>query len=705
MKRFRSDKITYKYITAEELILGVHKLPVKTAKVYKQGYASTAAAFDIETTSYYSEKYEKDLATMYIWQLGIDGTCIIGRTWYEFKKVIDLIADFYDQMGCRLLLWVQNLSFEFQWIKSLLPWNILKNGYVDLFAKDNRTVLYARYRSIEFRDSLALTAMGLAKYQKNFNLKIGKLEGDLDYSVKRHYLTPIGKKGITNKELAYCINDVLVLNEWHKSYIVPQFLEMDKKIPLTSTGLVRADMKDAFNEMSREEKKKMRSWLSNSQPSEQVYKIWRNYLFRGGLTHANTVRCNYLVDEPFDSYDLKSAHPSAMLQHKFPGKFCRRNEKAFSKCLEQARTGEYAFWGIFVFHNIRAEGWHCLESKSKLIDYSEDAYFENGRLAYASSIKVAITDIDYFNYEDMYTWTGEPECKMLFQAKYRPLPDYVRKTVIKYFIMKESLPKDSPEYILSKRKLNSCFGMAATGLPEREIVLNQETNSLELSAQTKTYEELTKFLIMLPQWAIYIAAYSRRALCKSIKACGVDSIYYDTDSNKVAHPEKYKKWFYKYNEEVMEINKTMEVYDYDREKLLHIGCYEKEYTGTRYKVLGAKRYCVMHDGEIQVTVAGMVKGSYEAYCKKMGWDIWEHFTDKLELPASDSWKKTTVYTDEPFDDELTDFLGNTVSIHEGSAVAIIDIPFSMSMEQEFISRIEILRQQRERMIAKGGFVG
>ena len=64
------------------------------------------------------------------------------------------------------------------------------------------------------------------------------------------------------------------------------------------------------------------------------------------------------------------------------------------------------------------------------------------------------------------------------KAKYNYLPDYVRKTVIKYFIQKETLPKDSPEYMLAKRKLNSCFGMAATGLPEREIVLNKDTNTL-----------------------------------------------------------------------------------------------------------------------------------------------------------------------------------------------------------------------------------
>lgn len=704
MKIFRSKKIRYKYITADDIITGKHKLPVKTCTKYKNGLCSTAMAFDIETTSYYSAKYDKDLATMYIWQMGIDGTCIIGRTWFEFRKVIDIVAGYMDAAETRVICWIQNFSFEFQFIKSILPWNKNKYGEPDIFAKDARTILYAKYRSIEFRDSLSLTAMGLARYQKNFNLKVGKLAGDLDYSIMRHWMTPIGKNGITNTELAYCINDVMVLNEWHKSYIVPTFMDADKTIPLTSTGLVRADMKEEFSKMSREDKKKMRSYLSNSQPSEQIYLIWRNWLFRGGLTHANTVRCNCLLDEPFDSYDLKSAHPSAMLQKKFPGKFCRRNEKAFSKCLEQAMEGTYAFWGIFTFRNIRASGWHCLESKSKIIEYSEDAYFENGRLAYASYIKVALTDIDWFNYEDMYEWSSY-ECKMLYQGKYKPLPDYVRKTVIKYFILKETLPKDSPEYQMSKRKLNACFGMAATGLPAHEIIYDPETNELRPSAMEKSYDELTKWLIMLPQWAIYIAAYTRRAIVQSIVACGIDSIYYDTDSNKIAHPERYAAWFEEYNKKVMEVNATMEVYDYDRSLLMHIGCFEKEYTGTRYKVLGAKRYMVEHDGEVQVTVAGMVKGSLEAYCEKNGLDIWEEFTDNLTLPAGDSWKKTSVYHDQAFDDELTDFRGETVPIHEGSSVAIIDIPFCMSVEQEFMARIEILRQQRDRMIAKGGFIG
>ena len=40
-------------------------------------------------------------------------------------------------------------------------------------------------------------------------------------------------------------------------------------------------------------------------------------------------------------------------------------------------------------------------------------------------------------------------------------------------------------------------------------------------------------------------------------------------------------------------------------------------------------------------------------------------------------------------------------IKEGSCVAIIDIPFTMSMEEDFINRIEELSHERERMIYKG----
>lgn len=691
-KSFKIDGAKYTYIPFEKFDISRLKL---SNKKYRFEYLKVACAFDIETTSYYSPKYQKDLATMYIWQLGINKDTIIGRTWEEFKQIIEMLNEYAEKQNGVIICLIQNLSFEFQFFKSLFDWNKNKNGYPDIFAKDDRTILYAKYKHIEFRDTLALTGMSLNRFQKNYNLDVGKLDGDLDYILYRHC-----KTRVTPREIAYCINDVQVLTDFFYKYLLPEYLSKNKKIPLTSTGIVRADIKEEFLEIPKEERKRLASRLRNAQPSEAVYKLWRNFLFRGGYVHASTIACNYLWEDDFGSYDLKSAHPGQMLAKKFPWKYNRRNRSEFPKILQQAKSGDYGFFGVFIFKNIRCSGYHSLESKNKIIEASPDAVYENGRLVYASMIKVCLIEQDFFNYEDLYEWESF-DVRVIYQAKLDYLPDYVRKVVCKYFVLKETLDKSSVEYGLAKRKLNGIFGMAATSLPEREVVYNPETNEMELSAQSKSYDELVRYLIMLPQWAIQIAAYTRRDIVKSIVACDFDSMYYDTDSNKIMNYKKHEDWFNKFNEERRALNRQCNTYDYDKKYFERIGGFELEYIGTRFKVLGAKRYIVEHDGEIQVTVAGMVKGSLEKYCKKYNLDIWEEFTDDLKLPAGESEKKTTVYTDWSFDDILTDYEGNTESIHEGSCVAIIDIPFTMSMEEDFINRIEQLSSERERMIYKG----
>ena len=152
---------------------------------------------------------------------------------------------------------------------------------------------------------------------------------------------------------------------------------------------------------------------------------------------------------------------------------------------------------------------------------------------------------------------------------------------------------------------------------------------------------------------------------------------------------------------MIEINKNLNTYGYDKDPFLHIGCWEKEYSGQRYKVLGAKRYIVEHDGEIQVTVAGMVKGTLENYCEKNNLNIWDEFRDDLYLSPEYSKKKTTVYCDEPFEDELVDYFGNKAKISEKSSCAIIAIPFHMSMESYFVDLIKTKKAEREREVFKG----
>lgn len=677
-------------------------------------YLDIGAAFDIETTNFYSSKYKKPLATMWHWQFGIDEMTITGRTWSGFTEFIYILNEKVEASKKTLLVWIQNASFEFQFIKGLLSWKRKEDGTFDIFAKSDRNIIYFKYGNIEFRDSLVLTQMPLKKFKKNFNTKVGKLLGDLDYKLKRTWKT----KTITDSEMAYNINDVQVLTSFFHSYIKPFFLDQGFKIPLTATGIVREEMKRNFNKCDSTFKKKYRKKIRYAMPTRELYNEIRQYGFRGGLTHANTSACNDLSEEILHSLDLKSAHPSHELQDKMPMRYVRKNKKYWDKFVREilADYENQGFFGCFRFHNIRASGWHCLESKNKLVNYSDDCIFENGRLASGSWIEVCLMELDFLNYIDMYEFdVDETECLYIYTCEKEYLPDFMRETICHYFYIKENMPKDSMEYAVAKRKLNSTFGFCATGLVEAELQYNPETKQFESSNEIKTYESLTNNLLLLPQWGMAIAAGSRRDIVRALKVTGCDSIYYDTDSDKVRHYELYKDWFDKFNNEKIAKNEAMNTYGYDINIFRRLGTFEHEYTTdpNGFMVLGAKRYICKHDGEISVTIAGMRKGSLEAYCKKNNLDIFEQFRASLpegykkktlkvlELSKEDSGKTTTSYTDETIDDTLVDYEGLEAEIHEESCVAIIDIPFKLNVEREFLEWIISRRNERDNQIYKG----
>ena len=736
---FTLDGVTYSYYPYSENKSNIDTLIPPFEAYKKSGYIDIGASFDIETTSYFSSKLEANRATMYHWQFALNKTVITGRTWDEFVEFAKILDKKAKKAKAKLLILDQNLGFEFTFIKGLFKWKKDKKGHPMIFAKDIRTVLYCVTGNLEFRDTLALTNMGLDKYKKNFNLDVGKLKGDLDYELIRHSGTPL-----TDRELAYCINDVLVLTDFYYKILRPEFLEKNKVIPLTSTGIVRSEVKDAFNEMSKEDQKKMRYEIRKAMPNREIYLLWRTFLFRGGLTHANILACNELMDKDFVSFDGKSMHPSQMLHHNFSWRYIRRNPDAFPEILESTASEKHGFFGLFTFYGIRSKTYHSLESKNKLVEYSRDAIFDNGRLCRAAKITVMLNQIDYQNYLKMYRWSSM-ELHYIYQSDMKPLPEYLLKTVCHYFWLKENCRDDVVLYNLTKRKLNGCFGMCSTGLCETDLDYDEETQTFHPSKLTRTYDELTRFLILLPQWAIEIAAYSRAQLIDAIlNGGGVDSIYYDTDSNKVNHPEKHMKYYEDFNVKMREINRNLNTYGYDKAPFESIGCWCEEYRGLRYKVLGAKRYLVEHDGEIQCTVAGMVKGTLEDYvfdeqlkhirndipeylfglkdltqsieCIKSAYIreiytyieeqhkhplIFDEFSNNLHLSPEYSKKKTTVYHDEPFEDDITDYLGQTAHISEKSCVSIISIPFHMSMDAYFLELIMQKKEEREREVYKG----
>lgn len=209
---------------------------------------NTIYTFDIESTSYiklhnkiynmlkYDELTEDEKeecekkCLMYIWTLSIDEEVFYGRTWEEFYNFLELIDN--RDREVKKIIFVHNLSFEFQFLKSYF-------NIKDVFARKAHKVIKCMLEdfNIEFRCSYMMSNCALDKLTELYKLPVKKLKGNLDYNKIR---TPITR--MTNEELAYCENDCLVVYY----YILEELKTYERvdKIPITSTGHVRKELRD-----------------------------------------------------------------------------------------------------------------------------------------------------------------------------------------------------------------------------------------------------------------------------------------------------------------------------------------------------------------------------------------------------------------------------------------------------------------------------
>lgn len=150
----------------------------------KEKYDNTIYSFDIETTSYIildnkvlpAEVYEKltkkeqqeckKCSNMYIWMFSINDQVYYGRTWEEFVIFISRLNEHVPELK---IVFVHNLAFEFQYIKSYFR-------FKDVMARKSHKVMKARMEdyNFEFRCSFMMSNVRLAKLPELFNLPVEK---------------------------------------------------------------------------------------------------------------------------------------------------------------------------------------------------------------------------------------------------------------------------------------------------------------------------------------------------------------------------------------------------------------------------------------------------------------------------------------------------------------------------------------------------
>lgn len=691
-------------------------------------YYNVPCAFDIETTSFYIDEnnevidYEEKMrrkasnpdynpekrAIMYIWQFGINGNVIVGRTWEEFFTMLDKIAELLrlDEKR-RLMVFVHNLSYEFQFMCKWVNWH-------KVFSIDLRKPIYAITENfIEFRCSYLLSGYSLANLSNQLlKYKVAKMVGDLDYSLMRNSLTEL-----TEKEILYCVNDVRVVMAY-----IQEKIENERglvNLPITKTGYVRQFCKKNCLYLPNTHKRNMTYFkriheLTISNMSE--FNLLQR-AFSGGFTHANA---NYVGDicEDVASYDFTSSYPYVMVSEKFP----------MSRGVKVELTTKEDF---FVYMNdylcvfdICFENLICKETHENPLSVSKcwkksNVVENNGRVVSADMVMTSITNVDYHTLSMFYTWDSITITNLYVYTK-NYLPTELVKCILDLY-EKKTVLKDVEgmeiEYLKSKEMINSVYGMSVTNPLRDEYLFDGvqwetvESNPVELFDMLEQHNNSNnRFLYYI--WGIFVTAYARRNLFTGIHSCQDDYIYSDTDSIKLFNHNQHKDYFETYNKMVELKLRTACQYhgiDFDKVqpktkegKVKRLGVWDFEGVYKHFKTLGAKRYMVHKDNAlkidgvsypISITVSGVNKYKAVPYLLNdlSGGDVlkaFEKFEDGLHVPPEKSGKNLHTYIDEEKQGYLTDYQGNTSYYIELSSIHLEPTSYDLSLAKLYVDYLK-----------------
>lgn len=642
-------------------------------------YISHLMTFDIETST-----IEKTDGTfegfMYHWQVCIDGYVCFGRSWKEFltflRKMNRALKN-YNEMH-KLVCYIHNFSYEFQFLYSWIK-------LTDVFAIDKRKPLKAISKdfNIEFRCSYLLSNMNLKKFIENTpNAHYFKGLGDLDY---KKVFTP--KSILTMSELGYCFNDVMGLYE-----AIIYLLKEDTliTIPLTSTGYVRRECRKNMRK-----NKNNRKHFLHLKLDDKLYQLCKDS-FRGGNTASNRYKTNF-INYDVSSYDMSSAYPYAMISGLYPITPFYEATITSLDMLDDYNN-RYCTIAYYAFENVKLKKGipfpyipysKCIEFIAPSYEgrFKGKEYCYNGRVLEADFIKIAMTNYDYQIFINQYDYDDENVRVEDFYYSYKGfLPKELTNTVIKFFTLKSQLKGidgKEYEYMKSKNKLNSLYGMIVTDIIRQENLFNDQWEKGENSTLEEYYSNRNSFLTY--QWGLFVTAICRTNLQKAIDKIGLDCVYIDTDSVKFVG--KHDDVFEQINQEMIDWCTQNDIINYVNvgNHKYFLGLYDKEKGYDEFITLGAKKYAFKQSNKIGITVAGLNKKSGAKELKQKG----GLSKFKIGTEFMDSGRKTVYYND----DKKHFLTVQGCKIENASNIALVDTTYRLGMTDVMLSILNGLESE------------
>ena len=695
-------------------------------------YKDCICAFDIETTRWkYGETKtlegktkNLEYAIMYIWQfqIGLDIT-VMGRTWEEFKTLLSYI-DKGLELDERLVIYVHNLSYEWQFIRDpYIMGKEIDNYSVFLLASRKVLRFMAFNNKVEFRCSYIHSNMSLDEYTSKMNVEHKKLSGsEYDYNKIRYQWTPM-----TQREIEYCVNDVIGLVE---ALTIEMGIDGDNlySIPLTSTGYVRRDIREAMRQGLPP------NWAQERKPDYDTYKLLRE-AFRGGNTHASRFNSDFVIkagEYRISEFDRSSSYPDVQLNRPFPiSRFTQPRKidpELFRKTIEQG----YAVVARVQFTKIRVKDVSVSVpyiSKDKCLHYKNiECEQDNGRILSAEQIEMSLTDIDLKIIVRQYVFESFYVVDYRF-ASYGMIPEPIKEVIREYYRMKTALKGDKEkavQYMKSKNKLNAIYGNSAQDPGKMGVLYRDEDGKtqyfdgyynrksgeellfksafldLSVTAQDafkrdrEAIEEITRLIYqegntVLPyQFGVWTTAWARFELQEMIDTCGDNFLYCDTDS--VYFFDTGETDFSDYNNRKIEASSASGAFADDAKGKRHyMGVVECEHDDiVEFKTMGAKKYCfITKDGKLHVTTSGVVKSKAPGEIMMEFYENPGKYESPLDVYTSGFTFKEAGGTEIEYIDDSPGWMEiDGRALYVPSCAVIRDSTYTLSLGQDYASLLD-----------------
>lgn len=664
----------------------------------KVHYVEHLAAFDIETSSYMDEGEKR--AVVYSYALAIDDTIYHARSADEFFPLLEKIAAEMElSLDRRLVVYVHNLAYEWQFIKHYMTW---ESAFA--ISSDRRIVRAVSKLGIEFRCSYVLTNKPLEAAGKDVGVQ--KMVGDIDHTLIRNSITPL-----SDEEMGYIDNDVRILIEFERQALAQEGGSIEqalRSIPITKTGYVRRRMrKAALADPAYEQ------LISELTLTEETYTLAR-HSFQGGYTHANSTVMGQEMGDTV-AVDLASSYPSSMLQFTYPMSSFHSVDHEFSAEELDKCIGHIHFFVTFVVYDAVSRYPFPYISLSKALSIS-DPFVDNGRVFSAASMTLTMTDVDWQIFRRCYDVESiEIVDVMMAPADYLPaaitdpiVAMYGDKTALKGVVGQEV------NYRSAKEDINGVYGSVAMDPVRTDFEFNAEDS--EFVATIPTIEDAlskhnnSRSRYLFYPWAAWVTAYSRYVLLMTmydlidagvtVMYCDTDSIYHkpspqaqsiiDRVNGEVCErlsAAMHYRWFYATDEEVEDALAPKDI----KGTRHHIGLFEVDGHYDNFKTLGAKRYAVMKDDQFKITVAGLSKGA-ASYIEENGG--MEAFVDGLTVPAEKSGRLTHTYSEETAKNLITDYMGNTCRMEQHGFIHLEPSPYVLTVSDDYTRFVQRVAEGR-----------